>query len=96
VFQKTEYWDQLPSLSSELKREDATALFALGLPYWFSRGIPCSAYTGTYPIPAPGLPELRLYMPSGRNLRNTLENIVRMERRKIAIHYSCFENRDAG
>jgi hypothetical protein len=53
VFQKTEYWDQLPSLSSELKREDATARFLRrGFPYGFSRGIPCSAYTAKYPIPA--------------------------------------------
>ena len=51
VFQ-TEYWDQLPSLSSESKREDATARFLRrGFPYGFSRGIPCSAYTAKYPIP---------------------------------------------
>ena len=29
-FQKQDYWDQLPSLSSELKREDATARFGAG------------------------------------------------------------------
>ena len=53
VFSKTEYWDQLPSLSSESKREDATARFLRrGFPYGFSRGIPCSAYTAKYPIPA--------------------------------------------
>jgi hypothetical protein len=46
VFSKTEYWDQLPSLSSELKREDSHgALFAPGFPYEFSGGILCSAYT---------------------------------------------------
>ena len=36
MFSKTEYWDQLPSLSSELKREDATArLLRRGFPYGF-------------------------------------------------------------
>ena len=53
MFSKTEYWDQLPSLSSESKHEDATARFLRrGFPYGFSRGIPCSAYTAKYPIPA--------------------------------------------
>jgi hypothetical protein len=48
-FPKTEYWDQLPSLSSELKREDATArLLRRGFLMGFSRGIPCSAYTERY------------------------------------------------
>src|SRR5260221_9604712 len=46
VFSKTKYWDQLPSLSSESKREDATARFLRpGFPCGFSSGIPCSAYT---------------------------------------------------
>src|SRR5580692_11776005 len=50
VFQKTEYWDQLPSLSSELKREDAPERFLRrGFPYGFSCGILCSAYTERYP-----------------------------------------------
>ena len=36
MFSKTEYWDQLPSLSSESKREDATARFLRrGFPYGF-------------------------------------------------------------
>src|ERR1017187_10684677 len=40
VFSKTESWDQLPSLSPESKREDATARFLRrGFPYGFSRGI---------------------------------------------------------
>src|SRR6266853_4068360 len=30
LFSKSEYWDQLPSLSSESKREDATARFCAG------------------------------------------------------------------
>src|SRR5690606_6759691 len=54
-FSKPEYWDQLPSLSSELKREDATArLLRRGFPYGFSHGIACSAYTAEYPIPVSG------------------------------------------
>ena len=62
------------------KREDATARFLRrGFPYGFSRGIPCSAYTGTYPIPGSQAPALRLPTPSGRNLKNALENIARME-----------------
>src|SRR6266851_1003009 len=89
VFQKTEYWDQLPSLSSELKREDATAHFLRrGFPYGVSRGIPCSAYTAKYPIPASGLPTLRLSTPSDRNVRSAPENIVRMERGKTVTHYT--------
>jgi hypothetical protein len=53
VFSKTEYWDQLPSLSSESNAKSATARFLRrGFPYGFSRGIPCSAYTTKYPIPA--------------------------------------------
>ena len=89
VFQKTEYWDQLPSLSSELKREDATAHFLRrGFPYGVSRGIPCSAYTAKYPIPASGLPTLRLSTPSDRNVRSAPENIVRMERGKTVTHYN--------
>jgi hypothetical protein len=41
VFSKTEYWDQLPSLSSELKmRRRPGSLFAPGLSLWiFSRDI---------------------------------------------------------
>src|SRR5207247_9751363 len=51
VFSK--YWDQLPSLSSELKREDAPArLLRRGFPNGFSHGIPRFAYTAKYPIPA--------------------------------------------
>src|SRR3989442_8436346 len=88
-FQKAKYWDQLPSLSSESKREDATARFLCrGFPYESSRGIPCSAYTGTYPIPGFKAPALRLPTPSGRNLKNSAENLVRMEPGKIATHYS--------
>ncbi len=91
AFSKTEYWDQLPSLSSELKREDATARFMRrGFPYGVSRGIRCSAYTGRYPIPASGLITQRLHMPSGRNLKNTPENMVRMGPGKIATHYRLF------
>jgi hypothetical protein len=60
VFSKTEYWDQLPSLPSELKREDATARFLRrGFPYGFSRGIPASAYTTKYPIPTSRLDHSR-------------------------------------
>src|SRR3984885_11367361 len=45
-----------------VKREDATARFLRrGFPYGFSRGILCSAYTERYPIPALGLPALRLH-----------------------------------
>jgi hypothetical protein len=89
VFPKTEYWDQLPSLSSELKREDAAARFLRrGFPYGFSRGIPGSAYTERYPIPASAPITLWLLMSSGKNLKNTLENIVRMERREIATRYN--------
>src|SRR5438128_10341031 len=88
-FQKAKYWDQLPSLSSESKREDATARFLCrGFPYESSRGIPCSAYTGTYPIPGFKAPALRLPTPSGRNLKNSAENLVRMEPGKIATHYT--------
>src|SRR5439155_24340015 len=88
-FQKAKYWDQLPSLSSESKREDATARFLCrGFPYESSRGIPCSAYTGTYPIPGFKAPALRLPTPSGRNLKNSAQNLVRMEPGKIATHYS--------
>src|SRR5206468_2620537 len=87
-FQKAKYWDQLPSLSSESKREDATARFLCrGFPYESSRGIPCSAYTGTYPIPGFKAPALRLPTPSGRNLKNSAQNLVRMEPGKIATHY---------
>src|SRR5580693_9476607 len=75
-FQKAKYWDQLPSLSSESKREDATARFLCrGFPHGFSRGIPCSAYTGRYPIPSSRLITPRLHMPSPRNVKNTLEKI---------------------
>ena len=96
AFSKTEYWDQLPSLSSELKREDATARFMRrGFPYGVSRGIRCSAYTGRYPIPASGLITQRLHMPSGRNLKNTPENMVRMGPGKIATHYSFVHSSDA-
>src|SRR5438034_4181310 len=88
-FQKAKYWDQLPSLSSESKREDATARFLCrGFPYESSRGIPCSAYTGTYPIPGFKAPALRLPTPSGRNLKNSAQNLVRMEPGKIATHYT--------
>src|ERR1035437_5223877 len=53
VFSKTEYLDQLPELVLGVKREDSHgALFAPGLSLWISRGIPCSAYTTKYPIPA--------------------------------------------
>jgi hypothetical protein len=90
VFPKTEYWDQLPSLSSELKREDAAARFLRrAFPYGFSRGIPGSAYTERYPIPASAPITLWLLMSSGKNLKNTLENIVRMERREIATRYTA-------
>src|SRR5205823_9200010 len=93
-FQKAKYWDQLPSLSSESKREDATARFLCrGFPYESSRGIPCSAYTGTYPIPGFKAPALRLPTPSGRNLKNSAQNLVRMEPGKIATHYSSPETR---
>src|SRR5256885_7032018 len=90
-FQKAKYWDQLPSLSSESKREDATARFLCrGFPYESSRGIPCSAYTGTYPIPGFKAPALRLPTPSGRNLKNSAQNLVRMEPGKIATHYTTW------
>jgi hypothetical protein len=59
-----------------------------GFPYGFSRGIPGSAYTERYPIPASAPITLWLLMSSGKNLKNTLENIVRMERREIATRYT--------
>ncbi len=41
VFSEKEYWDQLPSLSSESKREASHgAFFAPGLPYGFLAGYP--------------------------------------------------------
>src|SRR5580658_3090794 len=64
------------------------ALFAPGLPYGFSRGIPCSAYTGKYPIPASELVPIWPHMPSGRNPKNARENIVRMGPGKITTHYT--------
>src|SRR6202162_370203 len=89
VFQKTEYWDQLPSLSSESKREDATARFLRrGFPYGLSRGILCSAYTRRYPIPASQLPALRSPATSVRNVRNAAQNVVRVEPGRIAVHYT--------
>jgi hypothetical protein len=52
VFSKPEYWDQLPSLSSELNAKPATARFCAGaFLMGFSGGILCSAYTTKYPIP---------------------------------------------
>src|ERR1700693_4450825 len=88
VFQKTEYWDQLPSLSSESKREDATARFLRrGFPYGLSRGILCSAYTRRYPIPASQLPALRSPATSVRNVKNAAQNVVRVEPGRIAVHY---------
>jgi len=61
VFSETEYWDQLPSLSSESKREDAPArLLRRGSPYGFPRGIACSAYIAKYPIPISGYGALRV------------------------------------
>jgi hypothetical protein len=52
LFLKTEYWDQLPSLSRSQNAKSATARFLRrGFPYGLSRGIPCSAYTTKYPIP---------------------------------------------
>ena len=54
VFSKTEYWDQLPSLSSESKREASHgALFAPGLSLWiFSRDTLFCLYNEvSYPDP---------------------------------------------
>jgi hypothetical protein len=54
AFKKTEYWDQLPSLSLESKREDSHgALFAPGLSKWiFSRDTHICLYNGvSYPCP---------------------------------------------
>ena len=94
VFSKTEYWDQLPSLSSELKREDATARFLRrGFPYGFSRGIPCSAYTERYPIPASRTHHAKAAYAIRRNLKNAPENIVRMGPGKIATHYTTRSDR---
>ena len=56
VFSKTEYWDQLPELVSESKREDATARFGAGASLLIFCRIPCSAYTTKYPIPAGPVP----------------------------------------
>ena len=56
VFSETEYWDQLPSLSSESKREDATARFLRrGFPYgFFSRDtLLCLHSKVSYPGLAP-------------------------------------------
>ncbi|HMC62179.1 MAG TPA: hypothetical protein VKJ01_23490, partial [Candidatus Solibacter sp.] len=54
MFLKTEYWDQLPSLSSESKREASHgALFAPGLSLWiFSRDTLFRLYNAvSYPGP---------------------------------------------
>jgi hypothetical protein len=89
VFPKTEYWDQLPSLSSESNAKTPRRAFCAGAFLMdFSRGIPCSAYTAKYPIPASGLNALRLSAPSDRNVRNASENIVKMEPAKIVTHYT--------
>jgi hypothetical protein len=87
-FQKTEYWDQLPSLSSESNAKTSRSAFCAGaFLMGFLAGILCSAYTERYPIPASGLAALRLPTPSDRNVKNALENIVRMEPGKSATHY---------
>jgi hypothetical protein len=82
VFTKTEYWDQLPSLSSESKREDGHgALFAPGLSKWiFSRDTHICLYNAVSYPPSP--------TSSESNMRNALENIVRMEQGKIVTRYS--------
>jgi hypothetical protein len=87
-FPKTEYWDQLPGLSSESNAKTPRHAFCAGaFRMGFPRGILCSAYTERYPIPASGLAALRLPTPSDRNVNNALENIVRMEPGKSATHY---------
>jgi hypothetical protein len=89
VFPKTEYWDQLPSLSSESNAKTPRREFCAGAFLMdFSRGILRSAYTAKYPIPASGRPALRLPTPSDRDVKNALENIERMERGKIVTHYN--------
>src|SRR5206468_11768039 len=85
VFSKTKYWDQLPSLSSESKREDATARFLRrGFPYGFSSGIPCSAYTRKYPIPGT---RRGPYTVGQQCVKNTVENIVRIKPVNIVNRY---------
>src|SRR6202034_4230243 len=67
VFQKTEYWDQLPSLSSKLNAKTPRRAFCAGaFLMGFPRGIPCSAYAGRYPIPASGTPASRSVTPPER------------------------------
>jgi len=85
---KTEYWDQLPSLSSELKREDTTARFLRRASLWVSsRDTPFCLYREV------SYPDLRARpakstVTSDKNVRNALQNIVKTERGKIAIHYT--------
>jgi hypothetical protein len=89
VFSKTEYWDQLPSLSSESKREASHgALFAPGLSLWiFSRDTLFCLYNEvSYPGRTGSLPPW-LPTPSERNVTNAPENIVRMKRGKVVTHY---------
>jgi len=76
-------------LSSELKREDATArLLRRGFPYgFFSRDTLVCLYRK---VSYPGFrarPAKAAYAIRWENPKNALENIVRMEPGKIATHY---------
>jgi hypothetical protein len=82
---KTEYWDQLPSWSSESKREDAAARFLRrGIPYGFLAGYHVLPIQKGILSQLQGMPA----HPTDTNVRNALENIVRIERGKIVIHYT--------
>src|SRR4029077_7174581 len=89
VFQKTEYWDQLSSLSRSQNAKPATARFLRrGFPYgFFSRDTMFCLYNEvSYPGPHP-LPTTWVPKDSERNMTYAPENIVRMKRGKIVTHY---------
>ena len=88
MFSKTEYWDQLPSLSSESKREAATARFGAvaSLLILLRDTLFCLDNEVSYPSRTRSLPWLTT--PSARNVTNTLVNIVRMKQGKIVTHYN--------
>ena len=94
MFTKTENWDQLPSLSSESKREASPgALFAPGLSLWiFSRDTQVCLYTEVS-YPWSHAPALCLLTQSQRNVTNAPENIVRIKQGKIVTHYRNSPNR---
>jgi hypothetical protein len=85
---KTEYWDQLPSLSSESRREASHgAPFAPGLSYGFSRRdtLFCLYNEVSYPGHTRSL-RLAAYTVRD-NVTNAPENVVRTKRGNIVTHY---------